>query len=208
MKTRLISLTLLSIAVNAPSAIGANIVVNPGFESGFLPGWVVNNNVSPWFIDSIPNSGLNDIANQCGGPGCLDSVNGAFFYQDLPTVIGNTYTLTFWAFVEGAPGQTDEIKVTWGGNTVLDILNPAVPDDVYFQYSVSNLLATTSSTRLKFFGRDDPGILGVDDVSVSTPEPSTLLMISAGLLIVAGLRSRHLILSSIPAVAPSKRSLR
>jgi len=208
MKTRLLSLTLFSIAVSAPSAIAANIVVNPGFESGFLPGWVVNNNVSPWFIDTIPNSGLNDVANQCGGPGCLDSLNGAFFYQDLPTVIGNFYTLTFWAFLEGAPGQTDEIKVTWGGNTVLDILNPAVPDDVYFQYSVSNLLATTSSTRLKFFGRDDPGILGVDDVSVSTPEPSTLLMISAGLLIVAGLRSRHLILSSIPAVASSKRSLR
>jgi hypothetical protein len=208
MQTRLISLTLFSIAVSAPSAIGANIVVNPGFESGFLPGWVVNNNVSPWFIDSIPNSGLNDIANQCGGAGCLDSLNGAFFYQDLPTVTGNTYTLTFWAFVEGAPGQTDEIKVTWGGNTVLDILNPAVPDDVYFQYSVSNLLATSSTTRLKFFGRDDPGILGVDDISVSTPEPSTLLMMGAALLIVAGLRSRHLILSSIPAVAPSKRSSR
>ena len=197
MKTRLISLTLFSIAVSAPSAIAANIVVNPGFESGFLPGWVVNNNVSPWFIDSIPNSGTNDIANQCGGAGCLDSLNGAFFYQDLPTVIGNTYTLTFWAFVEGAPGQTDEIKVTWGGATALDIVNPAVPDDVYFQYSVSNLLATSSTTRLKFFGRDDPGILGVDDISVSTPEPSTLLMISAALLIFAGLRWHH---SATPAV--------
>ncbi len=191
MKTRLINLTLFSIAVCAPSAIAANIVVNPGFESGFLPGWVVNNNISPWFIDSVPNSGLNNIANQCSGPGCLYSLNGAFFYQDLPTVIGNTYTLTFWAFFEGFPGLTDEIKVTWGGNTVLDILNPAVPDDVYFQYSVSDLLATSSTTRLKFFGRDDPGILAVDDVSVSTPEPSTFLMISAALLILAGLRSRH-----------------
>ena len=208
MKTRLIGLTLFSIAVSAPSAIAANIVVNPGFESGFLPGWAHSNNVFPWSIDTVPNSGIRDIATQCGGPGCFDSVNGAFFYQDLPTDIGNTYTLTFWAFFEGFPGQTDELKITWGGNTVLDILNPAVPDDTYFQYSVSNLLATTSTTRLKFFGRDDPGMLAVDDISVSTPEPSTLLMISAGLLIVAGLRSRHLILSSIPAVAPSKRSLR
>jgi hypothetical protein len=74
---------------------------------------------------------------------------------------------------------------------VLDILNPAVPDDVYFQYSVSNLLATSSTTRLKFFGRDDPGLLSIDDISVSTPEPSTLLMISAALLILAGLRWRH-----------------
>ena len=80
---------------------------------------------------------------------------------------------------------------------MLDILNPAVPDDVYFQYSVSNLLATTSTTRLKFFGRDDPGILGVDDISVSTSEPSTLLMISAALLILAGPRSCH---SATPAL--------
>jgi hypothetical protein len=46
-----------------------------------------------------------------------------------------------------------------------------------------NLLATSSTTRLKFFGRDDPGLLSIDDISVSTPEPSTLLMISAALLI-------------------------
>jgi len=119
--------------------------------------------------------------------------------------------LSFWAFVEGGlPGEIDEIKVTWGGSTAIDIVNPAVPDDVYFQYSVSNLLATSSTTRLMFFGREDSnsGILGVDDISVSTPEPSTFLMISAGLLIVAGLHRRHLILCSIPAAAPSKRSSR
>ena len=188
----------------ASSATASNIVSNPGFESG-LAGWLVDSSDN-WFIDTIPNTGSNDISTGCLGAGCLTN---AFFFQDLSTVIGQSYDLSFWAFFEGgAPGEIDEIKVTWGGSTAIDIVNPAVPDDVYFQYSVSNLLATSSTTRLKFFGRDDPGMLAVDDISVSTPEPSTLLMISAGLLIVAGLRSRHLILSSIPAVAPSKRSLR
>jgi hypothetical protein len=103
MKTRLISLTLFSIAVSAPSAIAANIVVNPGFESGFLPGWVVNNNASPWFIDSIPIADSVTLPINVVDLSCMDSVNGAFFYQDLPTIQTNTYTLTFWAFVEGVP---------------------------------------------------------------------------------------------------------
>jgi hypothetical protein len=166
--------------------MAGNIVVNPGFELG-LANWTLDNNSTPWFIDTNPHSGTFDIASQCAGAICVDPVNGTFFYQNLPTVIGQTYNLSFWAFFEGAP---DEIKVTWGGSTALDILNPAVPNDVYAQYSTTNLLATSSTTRLEFFGRQDPNQnLGVDDIVVAaTPEPSTLLMISVALAIGAGLR--------------------
>jgi hypothetical protein len=189
--------------MSVPLATAGNIVVNPSFEQGFANWTVNNNNPTPWFIDTIPNSGSLDIATQCGGAACLSSLNGAFFYQDLSTIIGDTYNLSFFAYLEGSP---NEIKVTWGGVTAVDIVNPAVPDDVYTQYSASNLLATTSITRLEFFGRDDPGQMGLDDVSVSTPEPSTLLLISVALLIGAGLRWRHLIWSGVPAEVRSKYS--
>ena len=187
MRATLITLALFGTTISAPLATASNIVFNPSFEQGLL-GWTVNNsNPAPWFIDTNPHTGSLEIASPCLGAGCLDSVTGAFFYQDLPTVIGQTYSLSFWAFFEGAP---DEIKVTWGGVTALDIVNPAVTDDVYTQYSLLNtLVASSTTTRLQFFGRQDPNLnLGVDDIAVTAPEPSTLLLTGAALLMLAGLR--------------------
>jgi hypothetical protein len=190
MKVRLLSLALFAITLSPPSLRAGNIVVNPGFELG-LANWTLDNNSTPWFINTQPHSGSLDIESQCFGAICVDPVNGTFFYQDLPTVIGQKYDLSFWAFFEGAP---DEIKVTWGSVTALDIVNPVVPNDIYAQYSTTNLLATSSITRLEFFGRQDPNqSLGVDDISVTVPEPSTLLLISVALAIGVGLRRRHLI---------------
>jgi hypothetical protein len=124
----------------------------------------------------------------------------------LNTTIGARYDLSFWAFFEG---PTDEIKVTWGDSTApvtsaitaIDILNPVVPNDVYNQYSVTGLLATSTTTRLQFFGRQDPNLnLGVDDISVvQNPEPSTILLISGGLLLLVGARWSRQKRSCIPS---------
>ena len=196
---------LFGMTISAPLATATNIVFNPGFEQGAL-GWTINNsNPMPWFIDTNPHTGNFDFASPCLGIGCLDPVSGAFFYQDLPTVVGQTYSLSFWAFFEGAP---DEIKVTWGGVTALDIVNPAVPNDVYAQYSINNtLVASSTTTRLEFWGRQDPNQnLGVDDIAVTAPEPSTFLLFGAALLIAAGACWRHLIWSGVPALVRSKYS--
>ena len=192
---------VLGVVLCAAHAKAANIVVNPGFELG-LSNWTVGND--SWFIDTIPHSGSNDITTSCAGAGCLDPVNGAFFFQNLSTVIGQSYDLSFWGFFEGAP---DEIKVTWGGVTVVDIVNPAIPDDVYTQFSALNLLATSSTTRLQFFGRSDPGFNAVDDISVtqSVPEPSVLVLIGTGLLVIAGYRLRR---RPAPILTPDDSRLR
>jgi hypothetical protein len=209
MRLRLISLVLFGITLSAPLAMAGNIFVNPGFESGLL-GWTVVNDPDQQVImlNTNSHSGSLDIESQCVGAVCLTS-SGQSFFQDLPTVIGTTYNLSFWAFFDGfAAGQPDELKITWGGITAFDIVDPAVPDMVYAGYGAPNLLATTSTTRLQFFGRQDIGqSLGVDDIAVVvSPEPSTLLLLGVALLIAAGAgyRRRHLILSGTPAVATAK----
>jgi hypothetical protein len=195
MRVRLISLALFGVTLSIPSAIAGNIVVNPSFELGGS-GWTINQKLGPtenWSIDFIPHTGDMNIDTGCAGAKCLDPVNGAFFYQDLPTIIGEKYTLSFWAFFDGFDAShPNELKVNWDGNTALDIVNSTDPAEVYKQYSAFDLLATTTSTRLQFFGRQDLNlILGVDDVSVtSNPEPSTFLLVSAALLIAAGCRWR------------------
>src|SRR5712664_2970106 len=150
MKAGIITLGLLGIALCAPAAKASNIVFNPGFESG-AAGWTIDN-LGNWSITTQPHTGTFDMETACAGPACL-STNpnvGAFFYQDLTTIVGQFYDLSFWAFFEG---PQDEIKVTWGGVTAKDIVNPAVANDVYVQYfSDTSLLATSTTTRLQFFG--------------------------------------------------------
>ena len=193
--------------LSAPLATAGNIVVNPSFEQGSLGWTVVNdpNNQVVMIVMGNSHSGLFEIESQCVGAVCL-TPSGQSFYQDLNTVIGMTYNLSFWAFFEGfAAGQPNELKVTWGGITALDIVDPAVPNDIYAQYSAPSLLATTPITRLQFFGRQDINIsLGVDDVSVTAPEPSTLLLFGVALLTLAGLRWRARVTSAV-RVAVSHR---
>jgi hypothetical protein len=89
------------LASAAPAA--ANIVVNPGFESGSLAPWVSNTSSSdPWTIGPTAtqvHSGNFDASTGCVGPQCTDQTNLAtagYLYQDLTTVSGNIYNLTFW----------------------------------------------------------------------------------------------------------------
>src|SRR5689334_13982175 len=98
MRVGLITWVFLGMTISAPLATANNIVFNPGFEQGLL-GWTLNpSNPAAWFINSRPNSGSLDIENPCAGGACLDTFSGSFFYQDLPTVVGQTYSLNFWAF--------------------------------------------------------------------------------------------------------------
>jgi hypothetical protein len=196
MKKRIVSLGLFGMILCGLPAKAGNIVINSSFDSGFLPGWHLSSVNSPWSIDSVDRTGFgNNISNLCGGATCLGPGNG--LYQDLLTVPGQSYDLSFWAYFEPGqrinPTQIEELYVTWGGALAIDILNPVVPDDVYAQYFALPLVATSTTTRLQFFGRDDAGAIGMDDVSVTpNPEPSTFLLIGGGLLIFAA-RRRHLL---------------
>jgi hypothetical protein len=163
--------------------MGQNIVQNPSFETGQFASWVVQS----WGINSpAAHTGTNYAVTGCVGASCITPApgGGAWFYQDLPTVPGTTYTLTF--YYEPGPGSgAAELQVLWGpsatqlttggagactGNCVFS--NTSIGSTTWNQFTVANLVATTNSTRLEFLGRQDPAGNGVDDVSVVAVGPA------------------------------------
>ena len=184
---RILNLALL-VGCIATSPVHANLVTNGGFETGDFTGWTA----SVWQVSDLdPHSGLSAALNFCAGPPCTDptSPNSAFLFQDLATIPGGIYNLSFWFNTGFFPTEGSELKVLWGSQQVADFVNVDTNDD--YQHSVvTNLTATSASTRLKFLGRQDPAILFLDDIDVEAvlinaiPEPAPVGVTLAGLLMI------------------------
>jgi hypothetical protein len=188
-------LSVIGLASTA-TALATNIVTNPSFDTADFSGWTVNlASDHPWQIRS-GGAGSFYAANGCVGQQCIGSDTSsatAYLYQDLATVAGDTYTIDFFFASGGAPGQ--ELLVTFGGTKLFDLvdLNPGG----YAEYCAT-AVASGTTTRLEFQGRQDPGFNSLDNISVtrpdaSAPEPSSIVMAltgAFGLFIVAGFRRR------------------
>jgi hypothetical protein len=172
-------------------AMAQNIVQNPGFETGGFAPWLEQR----WYLESgYAHTGLSDAETPCVGAACITPApgGGAWLYQDLPTTPGATYTLTFWYFPGPSGGDNiAELQVLWGptatqlttggagsctGNCVFD--NNSIGSDTYVQYTVTNLVATSATTRLEFLGRQDPSADGLDDVAVVLTQSPTVPTLS------------------------------
>lgn len=173
-------LTLLVLAAAAPVAHAANIVTNGDFSAG-ATGWTTN-----WTI-------LSDTAvNDCVGSGCITggTTSGSYLYQDVSTTAGAAYTLSF--DFEAFGGNPMELEVLFGNTVVVDFLNAGSIGPATFTYS--NLLANSSTTRLLFLGRNDPGSNFINKIDLETstvPEPGTLALAATGVLGLAGLVRRR-----------------
>jgi hypothetical protein len=202
---------IISLFVFAAAAFGSisNLVQNGDFETGNLMNWTIDAGANnPWAIDtSDPHNGSFDVCNGCiddvctiGNPiGQLDSLS-----QNLSTIAGHTYTLTFF-YDPGEPGdETDAsvLLVDWAGTEVLGLflqgtgtprgeqlplVSPVTPLPGYNQYTVTGITATSTSTNLNFIGRQDFSFSFLDDIVVTdnasaVPEPSSYLLAAGGLL--------------------------
>lgn len=177
-------------------ACAANLVVNPGFETGDFSGWTVNDGwgfgwtVNDAIGEQIPYDGAWFASNGCVGAQCIGSSTGgdtspdtSYLYQDIATVPGASYTVGFEFASAGPPMQ---LVVTFGDNVIANLVNEP-SSYTYTEYSGS-IIADSAVTRLEFQGRQDPGWDALDNISVAetyaTPEPTTMV---PAVLVVAGL---------------------
>jgi hypothetical protein len=159
-------------AYAAPSQcdlVAGNLVTNCGFETGNFAAWTQSGNLGFTFVSSgYAHSGT--YGAQLGPVGS----DGFISQQILPTIPGATYDLSYWLQSDGfTPNHFD---VSWDGITIRNDSNlGAFP---YTQTTNLGLVATTASTTLRFSFRDDPGFLGLDDISVvqHVPEPTTFAL--------------------------------
>jgi hypothetical protein len=186
---RTISLNIFLLASMAvTSSLGANLVANPSFQTGDLTSWVSNTQVSDGWQSTTAGAVTGCVGSWCVNVNSFDHSN--YLYQDLNTTAGATYNLSFDYAAAGPPSQ---LRVLWGADIVLDLCNSS--EDLT-HYTVSNLLADSSTSRLLFLGRQDPGFniltnVDVEQATAAAPEPAATALILSGIGLVGALRFRR-----------------
>ena len=180
----------------------AELVTNGGFEAPAIP------NHSFSYLHSIPGWTLAsgpaiEIQNHVAGSPYagnqfveLDSSANSGMYQDLSTVVGRTYELSFaYSARPGIAANSTGINVSWGG---LSVANPDLSGigltDTSWKVYKYDLKADSTTTRLQFTATGISDSYGgyLDAVSVSAiPEPSVVALSGiAGLVALGGIIRR------------------
>ena len=195
----------IALAGLAASPAWANLVVNPGFETGNIIGWTLVD--APEGSDFyIGESGAFPFNSHSGNYMAVfgatenqyDSIS-----QTISTTPGQYYDVSFWLQTDGPtnePGDDDDdtsslhsqisvydtdFQAYWNGSLLTDY-SPMSEDPVAYALYSFNVQATSSSTTLLFQGFDAPGHVLLDDISVtaaSVPEPGAFWLAGAGLLL-------------------------
>ena len=125
----------------------------------------------------------------------LDSDAESAIFQDLPTVAGAPYVLTF-AFSARPGVLVNSMGVFWNGSSVTTVNadGTGLGGTSWTVYSFT-VMASSTTTRLQFSGLGPSDSLGeyIDAVSVeeAAPEPSSIMLCLGGLLFAAAKYRKH-----------------
>ena len=192
MKTRgLICLLPAAILLGATGRLtSANLVANPGFETGNFSGWTTTaaSSGSSFGVDNTnPHSGTFAAFFSGAGP-FFDHID-----QSFVTPPGTTYDLSFW--LAGDVNKNPEgffvnmFRVTWGSTLLVN--TNFTSSFAYTQFTFTGLTPDPiggGSTNLEFGGFNNGGVFSLDDISltrVSAAVPdsgSSALLLSLGLV--------------------------
>lgn len=172
------SLALLAAFAMTAASAHANLVSNSGFELGATDWTITGPDTSVNLFD--PHSGLR-AAN------FFSSGAAGTFSQDIATVVGQSYDISFWLMNNDGPSNS--FDVTFGLTTLVGGGTPPLPivdtaPFAYTQYTFAGIVATNAVTTLSFTGRSVPGTISLDDIVVvagaaavtAVPEPGSALV--------------------------------
>ena len=203
---RAIALTL-GVVVASTASAQDNLVVNGSFENPainrnfvFYPqgstgitGWTVTAPTSSRGVDIVNSTGYNNPNWAFAGLQSVDlagSPGRGGIQQSLPTVTGQSYTLSFALSTNGFPSTpvTASVSILWGGTLVDTLTSPAFGTWQTYTYNVVGGVGT--STLLSFVGNTDGSFGTLLDNVVVIPSPSAATLLGLGGLLAARRRRR------------------
>jgi hypothetical protein len=142
--------------------VQGNLVDNCGWETGCWHGWSAN--------ELVLDVGGGEVAHSGAWGGIVHAHEGIeYIGQRLSTVIGQSYTLSFWM----RNVQTvDTLQVNWiDGDDVqvpLDLEN--VPAQNYTYFVIPDLIATSAGMNIYWALGNAQGDIDIDDVVLAPSE--------------------------------------
>ena len=156
-----------------------NVVTNGTFATG-LAGWTLSQPVS-LTIGFVDAGGNPDGAFMNG----VSSDEPADLYQDLSTIPGHSYVISFdlWHGTNPQNPLNDDyvLDVSFGGSNVFSSSETVIPAGVYTS-CLATQVAVTATNRLSFYGSDNMGYWYIDNVRVQdesvviVADPVTILL--------------------------------
>jgi hypothetical protein len=182
----------------------AFLVVNGGFETGDFTGWTQSADFPATTAnDSVQTAPVNsgDWAAQFGAVGAL-----SYIAQMIPTTPAGVYTIDYYLannIVTPGAGPPNQFKIFWDGVEQVAFTLTDSPDfgspNNFTHFIVPGLVASSTSTELKFGFQNDPGFWNFDDVGCTTaggqacavPAPAALVLVGLGLVALSAIGWRR-----------------